>query len=395
MKKSLNSIVVLVTICAVVSILMALTNSITAPIISQAEQDKANAALLDLLPDGGNFEPVDLSKYNLPSTVTEVYTAENGGYVVKLEITGYKPGMVIMCGIGADNTVVGTEIITHNETEPGKNAFKTFPDAVVGKTVDDIDKVDTISGATMTTKAYRTVVKDALNTAIILGGGSVDIRTEEEILRDNLSAALEEAEGAFTKHFFVEIVEGVDAIYAADNGAGYVCVIGEQFIGVEVSGTVLTECSEADALAAKTATEIIGATTMTEIDITAYEGLPSHLISAKLTNTGNYVIEIKGAGFGIKNTDQYIQSSGEYIIIRVSMTAEGRIIDCLTVSQAESKGWGDICAEESFYGQFDGKTEENYQDVDVVTEATTTVKGYKEAILRAFDSVKIFEEGNK
>ena len=55
---------------------------------------------------------------------------------------------------------------------------------------DGVEAVDTISGATKTTAAYKNAMKDALNAAIILGGGEVDIRTEEEILNDNLSAAL-------------------------------------------------------------------------------------------------------------------------------------------------------------------------------------------------------------
>ncbi len=396
MKKSLKSIVVLVTICAVVSILMALTNSITAPIIAESQAANANAALLEILPDGGSFETVDVSSYELPSSVTEVYRAEKGGYVVKMTTTGYATGMVIMCGVGSDGNIVGSKVISSAETPSiGGEAAETFAGAIVGKNSDDIDTVDTISGATKTTAAYRAAAKDALNTVIILGGGSVDIRTEEEILRDNLSAALAAADGAFTKHFFVEIVDGVDAVYTADNGAGYVCVIGEQFIGIDANGNVLTECSEAEALAAKTATEVIGATTMTEIDITAYEGLPSQLISAKLTATGNYVIEIKGAGYGITGGDEYHPSSGEYIVIRVSITADGRIIDCLTVYQAETEGIGSVCAEESFYGQFDGKTEETYEGIDAIAGATLTTNGYKKAILRAFDSVKIFEEGNK
>ena len=75
MKKSINSILVLVSICAVISVVLALTNSITAPIIQDNEQKNANAALLELLPDGGSFALVDISSFELPSTVSEVYSA--------------------------------------------------------------------------------------------------------------------------------------------------------------------------------------------------------------------------------------------------------------------------------------------------------------------------------
>ena len=45
MKKSIRSIIVLVSICAVVSILMALTNSVTAPIIAENDAKNANAGV--------------------------------------------------------------------------------------------------------------------------------------------------------------------------------------------------------------------------------------------------------------------------------------------------------------------------------------------------------------
>ena len=378
MKKSLKSILVLVCICAIVSVLLALTNSVTAPIIRENEQKQADAALLEVLPDGGSFESVDISAYTLPATVSQVYRAANGGYVIKLNTTGYASGMVLMCGIASDGRVVGTKLLASGETPSiGGAAAEAFAGTVLGKDVSTIDGVDTISGATKTTTAYRAAIKDALNTVIILGGGSVDIRTEEEILRDNLSAALPQAEGDFTKYFFVEVIEGVDAIYIAGNGTGAVCVLGEQFIATDTTGQVLTACSEADAQTVTQAMAAINATTTTDIDLTAYTDLPTQLVSAQVTATGNYILEIKAAGYGIVGGDEYHEASGEYIRIRVSLTAQGRIIDCLTVFQKETDGIGSACENESFYGQFDGKTEDTYNDIDAISGATLTTNGYK------------------
>ena len=203
MKNSMKSIIVLVSICAVVSIALALTNSVTAPIIKEAEAQKANAALIELLPDGGSFEEIDMSAYTLPATVTAVYKASNGGCVVKLATAGYAPNMVVMCAVNPDGTVAGSKILSSEETPSiGGAAATSFAPTVVGKTAEDIDTVEVISGATKTTAAYRSAVKDALNTALILGGASVDIRTEEEILSDNLNSALPTGDGKFTKHFF-------------------------------------------------------------------------------------------------------------------------------------------------------------------------------------------------
>ena len=76
------------------------------------------------------------------------------------------------------------------------------------------------------------------------------------------------------------------------------------------------------------------------------------------------------------------------------MTKEGKIIDCFTVYQAETNGIGSACADEAFYGQFDGKTESNYLEIDAISKATLTTNGYTKAIGRAFTLVKFFEGGS-
>ncbi len=391
MKKNLKSVVVLTAICAVMSLLLAVTNYITAPIIEKNQNAAANEALLEVMPNGTSFVAVDLSSYELPSTVSEAFKEESGvGYVIKLTTTGYGSGFVIMCGVNADGTVSGAVCLSSNETLGHE---KTYGNNFTGKNSTEVEAVDTISGATKTTVAYRNAVKDAINAATILAGGSVDIRSEEEILADNLSAALTAGEGKFTKLFLTEVIEGIDAVYTADNGKGAVCVIGEQFVGVDETGAVVSGAEGDVAANVSAQMAILNASESTALDLTAYEGLPSALVSAEKTATGNYVLEMKGAGYGINGGDDYHPASGEYIFIKVSMTKEGKIIDCLTLSQAETPNIGDACANETFYGQFVGKTEADYEAVDGISGATLTTNGYKKAILRAFESVKILEGG--
>ena len=387
MKKLIKSVLTLVIICAFVSVLLAVTNNITSPIIEKNEQAKSNTALLEVYPEGGSFTLKDTSSYSLPASIIEVYDASAGGYVIKLSTTGYNPGMVIMCGISGEGKIVGAKVVSSEETPTiGGVAADGFSSTVVGTDISAIDGVDTVSGATKTTAAYKAAIKDALNAALILGGAEVDFRTEEEIFNDNLSAALPAAEGKLTKHFFSEVVDGVDAIYVADNGTGYVVIIGEEFFGVGADGS-------SSSAAAASAVAAIKATTTEDIDITKLEGLPTQLVSAKKTNAGNYVIEIKGVGYGILGGNEWHPASGEYIMIKVSITPDGRIIDCITLSQGETKNLGDACASESFYSQFVGKTEGTYESIDAIGGATITTDGYKQAIMRAFSCVKIFEGG--
>ena len=386
MKKNITSILALTVICSVVAVLLAVTNAVTAPIIEKNAEAAADEALLVVLPEGEGFTPVDISSYELPATVTEAFTENNGGVVVKLTTSGYGSGMVVMVGINADGSVSGSVCLASTET---LGYEKTYGDGAVGLTADTIDSLDTIAGATKTTEAYKNAVKDALNTALILGGGTVDIRDEAQILADNLSAALPSGEGTFEKVFITEVLTDVTAVYKATNGAGYVFVSGETFIGTDASGNVVSAADETVKATMTANAQLIINSEMTEIDLSSYE-MPKQIEKAYTTATGNYVFELKAAGFGI-NGDEYYYPSGEHIRISVSVTADGTIIACETTYQNESEGIGSACADESFYSQFNGRTAENYGDIDAIAGATITTNGYKTAVSKVFEAVKILK----
>lgn len=390
MKAQAKSVLVLTCICLVTSLLLALTNSLTAPIIEESKKAQANAALLVVMPEGKGFEAVDLGAYTLPATVKTAYKEAGGGYVFELVVSGYGAGMNIMCGVNAEGIVTGAVCLSSNETLGHE---KTYGDNFKGKDAEGVGKLDTISGATKTTAAYKQAVTDALNSAIILGGGSVDIRTEQEILRDNLTSALPAGEGKFTRLFVTELLDGVSAVYAAEGGQGKVLVMGETFVGIDADGKAVGEAdaelkAKAEAEAAK-----LGDKAPVDVDLSAFTDLPRNLISVKKTESGNYIIETKGAGYGIKGGDDYHPASGEYIYIKVCISTEGKIIDIITTKQAETEGIGDVCATEKFYSQFVSKDESNYTDTDAISGATYTTDGYRAAVRDAFAAYKIVKGG--
>ncbi len=391
MKKHLRSIISLTVILAVVSALLAATNSLTAPIIEKNAGAAANEALLVVMPEGGDFTAVDMTQYTFPASVLEAYSASNGGGVFKLTATGYGPDMIIMCGVDASGTVTGAVCLSSNET---LGVEKTFGETTVGVTADTIEGLATVSGATMTTGAYKGAVKDAINSAAILGGASVDIRTDEEILADNLATALPAGEGKFTEVFICEALEGVSAVYTADNGAGSVYVMGEGeeavFVGVDANGAVVSEADDTVKANVEAAAKVMAESSMEEVDLTKYADMPSHVDKAYKTASGNYVLELHAAGFGI-NGDHYYNPSGEYIYIKVALTADGKIINCVTTAQSETDGIGSACADKEFYSQFNGKDEATYKDIDAISGATITTNGYKTAIGKAIEAVKIME----
>ncbi|MBQ7861190.1 MAG: FMN-binding protein [Clostridia bacterium] len=387
MMKHLKSVISLTAICGVVAVLLAMTNYITAPVIEKNAQAAASEAMLVVLPTGEDFQAVDLSAYELPATVTEAFTEKNGGVVVKLTTAGYGTGMVVMVGIDASGTVTGATCLASNET---LSYEKTYGEKAIGLTADTVESdLETISGATKTTGAYKGVVVDALNTAIILGGGSVDVRSEDQILADNLNAALPAGEGEFEKLFIAEALTDTSAVYKAVNGAGYVFVSGESFVGTDADGKVTSEADEALKAQTESNAALIISSEITEIDLSGYE-MPKQIEKAYKTATGNFVFELKAAGFGI-NGDEYYYPSGEHIKIKASVTADGTIIACETTYQSESEGIGSQCAEASFYSQFNGKTADNYGDIEAIGGATITTNGYKTAVSKVFEAVEILK----
>lgn len=384
MKKSIQSVAVLTVICIVISVLLAVVNSITAPIIEKADAAKANEALLVVMPNGEGFEELSVSDYELPATVTNIYRENSGGYVFKMTTTGYSSGLTIMCGVDKDGNVTGAVCLSSSET---LGYEKTYGDNFTGLNSEMVDGVDTVSGATKTTSAYKNAIKDALNSFIIVNGGSVDIRTEEEILADNLSAAL--PTGAdFKKEFITEVLDGVTAIYKAGNGEGYVLVIDETFVGIDKNGNIVTDIDENTKTSVLSSYETHVNSTMDELDLSAYEGISNRVVKVYKTASGNYVFDLKAAGYGINGE---WGASGEYIYITVSATADGKIISCVTTKQSESEGIGSVCAEPSYYEQYNGKTEATVGEVDTISGATYTHNGYSIAISKVFETINILK----
>jgi len=159
MKKYLPSIASLFSICAVVAVLLAVTNYITTPFIKKNEEQATKKALSEVLPGEASFSPLELTE-DLPESITEAYAAESGGYVFKMNVTGYSTDMIILCGIRADGSISKAICLSSTET---LGYEKTYGDSLAGKNSSNIDEADTVSGATKTTEAYKKAVKDALS----------------------------------------------------------------------------------------------------------------------------------------------------------------------------------------------------------------------------------------
>lgn len=166
MKKSFNEIIkpvlVLVCICLVVTALLAYINSVTSPIIAKAEQEKTEQAMSEVLTEADGFKPLEIE--NLPDRVTEVYTANNGsGYVFMLTTKGYGGDMKLICGMKADGTIEQCKTLSHAETSGlgSKTAEDPYRNQYCGKSADTLSEVDAITGATISSTAYKNAIEDA------------------------------------------------------------------------------------------------------------------------------------------------------------------------------------------------------------------------------------------
>lgn len=165
-----KSIATLSVICLIIAALLSGINYITEPQIIENEKAATNKALEEVRPGAAPFEPVNLSDYeNVPDGVIEAYADNLGGFVVKVESSGYAPGLVVLVGIDEGGKVTGAVCLASGET---LGAEKTYGEQFVDVTVDTVDGVSTISGATLTTNAYKNAVKDALAVTNILKGGA-------------------------------------------------------------------------------------------------------------------------------------------------------------------------------------------------------------------------------
>ena len=388
-KFDLKPTIVLSAICVVMVALLAVVNLFTAPIIEEQKNAAANAALLEVLPGGEGFEAVDLGAYTLPSSVEKMWKEKNGGVVVQTNVTGYKAGLVIMCGIDSTGKITGAKYIQSNET---LSAEVGLGDRFVGHDKDSITP-DLVAGSTakLTTGAYYKAIEDSLNAFVILGGGSVDLRDPAEILQDNLNAALGTEGKTFTEWFRVEVVEGVDKIYTNGEG-GFVFAIGESLVGVDESGVKSADTSEENKATASAAYATVSASTMEKITELP-ENMPKRFVEAYKTASGNYVITTKGAGYGINGE---WHASGKYITVRISLTADGTIIATETVEEAETPDVGGATLKDpDFVGQFVGKDQEGAANVDTVANVTLTTEGYKKAVQTAFEALALLTGGNE
>ena len=148
---------VLTVICLVVSAVLAGTYQVTKPVIEAAKRAEADASRVVVLPDGKDFEEVSASGLE---NIVDAYKAGNGaGYVITGKAKGYGGDLQVMAGIDKDGKIAGVKLMDNNETQGigSKTGEDSYTSQYKGKD-STLDGVTTISGATISSKAFQSAV---------------------------------------------------------------------------------------------------------------------------------------------------------------------------------------------------------------------------------------------
>ena len=215
-KDKIMPTVVLSVICAVVALLLSAINMVTGPVIEAARNAAANEALLVVMPEGKDFEELDVTALGLSESVTNVYKEASGGYVFRVTSTGYKPGMTVMVGINAEGQITGSKCI---ETQDTFGKEPELDNTYNGQSIADFTP-NMIGGATMTSSGYRDAVNTALQSFTLASGGKLDPSIA-------LEGKLAELAPGFVNPTAVETAGSFKKILKASNDAGFAYIFSD------------------------------------------------------------------------------------------------------------------------------------------------------------------------
>jgi electron transport complex protein RnfG len=156
--------VVLGIICCLSGGVLAVVNAVTQPQIIRQAQENEQAALKKVLPEAARFDPY------LDKDKAVYYTAYDeagkiSGFVVKSKAKGYSSEVEVMAGLNLKLEIVNARVLSQNET-PGLGVRITendFLSQFAGKTLDSMDKIIPIAGATISSTAAVNGLKEIIS----------------------------------------------------------------------------------------------------------------------------------------------------------------------------------------------------------------------------------------
>lgn len=231
-KQNVLPVVVLTVICVIVAALLAVINMFTDPVIKQAEIDKANESLRQVL-DFDDKTVDSALKKDAPNTVKEIYKTTKGGsysgHIVMITVKGYAGDISLTVGVGADGRVTKAIITSESETH-GQKGMDTYTDRFAGLDAEGVGEAKLYTNATISSTAIKNAVLTAVS--IVTGAEVEDTEPAPEALPktdDEIMAAAAEMIGGtpylYNNKQFLTSTGNVKRFYTVNGNQGYVAYI--------------------------------------------------------------------------------------------------------------------------------------------------------------------------
>jgi len=167
----LRTVLTLTVICSLCGMFVSAVHVLTLPKIRENEKQKTEQSIFEVFPEAKNMTSTSLSVES--SIIEELYRYEDsstktGAYAAIAAPKGFQ-GEIRMCVVVSENgTVLGVRVLSNSET-PGlgeKACEAQYLDAYRGLSGPVLfgDKVDAVSGATISSRAVLSAVNEVLST---------------------------------------------------------------------------------------------------------------------------------------------------------------------------------------------------------------------------------------
>jgi len=174
-KEVIKPALVLLIIASVAAAALGVVQSVTAEPIRLQEEKTRAISMKAVMPDASSFE--ELTDLELTGSLTAVYKADNGGFVVTTAPGGFGGAVDTMVGIDTEGVITGLRVTKHAET-PGLGAKATEPDFYEQFTgmsgtlavTKDGGEIVPITSSTITSRAVASGANEALEWFAANGG---------------------------------------------------------------------------------------------------------------------------------------------------------------------------------------------------------------------------------
>ncbi|KPK96983.1 MAG: hypothetical protein AMJ95_11505 [Omnitrophica WOR_2 bacterium SM23_72] len=161
MKELIRYGLILGVICVVASASLAVVYSVAQPRIVASALAEEEASLKDVLPEADHFEPVKANSDILYYKAFDLNGREIG-VAFKAQGKGYSSTIETMVGMSTDGEILAIKVLSQNET-PGLGANVIEPDFAARfsqKEIDDLNEVQAVTGATISSRAVTDSVAE-------------------------------------------------------------------------------------------------------------------------------------------------------------------------------------------------------------------------------------------